>query len=223
MSSSRPASAGFPLLESVGQAVPGVDRRCQAPPDLHGFTLLELLLVIAIIGIVVAVVMPEAQVSVYDQLRATAQIVSTDLAYARSLAVANNSSYKVACDLSANRLVMTHSGTNTSLNTLPKSAFSSASDPSNQHILDLDDLPHTGYAVRLAAMASVGTTTQSVSDVEFGALGQTTCSDSTVIWLMAGGSGERRYITVAVNPATGLPVVGDYSTTGPPTGVTQVQ
>jgi prepilin-type N-terminal cleavage/methylation domain-containing protein len=192
-------------------------------PASAGFTLLELLLVIAVIGILVAVVLPNTQTTAYDQLRATAHIVATDLAYARSLAVANNSSYKVACNLSANRFVMTHSGTNTALNTLPKSPFSSAADPSDQHIVDLDELPHMGYTVRLAAVASVGTTTQTVSDVEFGPLGQTTRTDSTVIWLMAGGSGERRYITVAVNPVTGMSAVGEYSTTAPPSSVTQIQ
>lgn len=194
-------------------------RRCVSA----GFTLLELLLVVTIIGILVAIVMPSTQPAVYDQLRSTAQIAATDLAYARSLAVANNSNYRITYDLEANRYVLKHSGTNSALNRLPNSPFSSLGDPADQHIVDLDELPHAGPTVRLAAVAATGAAAQSVSNVEFGPLGQTIRTDPTTIWLMAGSGSERRYMTLVVNPATGLTEIGGYSNVGPPTGITQVQ
>jgi prepilin-type N-terminal cleavage/methylation domain-containing protein len=187
------------------------------------FTLLELLLVVAIVGILVGVLLPSMQPAVYDQLRSTAQIVATDLAYARSLAVANNSSYRITFDLNANRYVLAHSGASPTLNKLPHSPFSSSGDPADQHIVDLDDMPHSGPAVRLAAVAATGATTQSVDNVEFGPLGQTTRADPTTIWLMTGDNGNRRYISLAVNPVTGLTQVGAYSSVGPPSGGTHSQ
>jgi prepilin-type N-terminal cleavage/methylation domain-containing protein len=188
-----------------------------------GFSLLELLLVLTIIGILVAIVLPSAEPAVCDQLRGTAQIVATDLAYARSLAVANNDNYRITFDLNANRYVLTHSGTNAALNQLPKTPFSSPGDPTDQHIVDLDDMPHVGPTVRLAAVATTGTTAQSVNTVEFGPLGQTTYADPTTVWLMAGSGADRKYMTVQVNPVTGIPQLGVYSGDGPPTGVTQIQ
>jgi hypothetical protein len=58
--------------------------------------------------------------------------------------------------------------------------------------------------------------------VEFGPLGETVRADATVVWLVAGSGSDRKYITVEVNPVTGLALVGPYSIAGPPTGVTQV-
>jgi type II secretory pathway pseudopilin PulG len=183
--------------------------------------LLELLLVVAIVGILAAIVLPSAQPAIYDQLRSTAQIVATDLAYARSLAMANNSNYRLTFDLSGNRYVLAHSGTNPALTQLPQSPFSSPGDSPNQHVVSLGELPHVGPTVRLAAAATCGTSVQPVSDVEFGPLGQTTRADPTKIWLTAGGGDDKRYIALEVNPVTGLVQIGGYSSVGPPTGVTE--
>jgi prepilin-type N-terminal cleavage/methylation domain-containing protein len=187
------------------------------------FTLLELLLVVVIVAIMAAVLLPNTNPSSYDQLRATAQIVSTDLAYARSLAVANNDNYRITFDLNANQYVLKHSGPNAALNQLPQTPFTSPSDLPDQHFVNLGNLPNVGPTVRLAALATIGTTTQSVGDVEFGPLGQTTRADPTTIWLMAGGGGNKKYMTLQVSPVTGMTQIGAYSSVGPPAGVTQVQ
>ena len=70
---------------------------------------------VAVVAVLAAIVLPSSQPAVVDQLRAVAQIVATDLAYARSLAVANNSNYKVTFDVKGNQYVMTYSGTNPAL------------------------------------------------------------------------------------------------------------
>jgi len=187
-----------------------------------GFSLLELLLVVAVVATLVAIVLPSPQPGVYDQLRCTAQIVATDLAYARSLAVANDSYYRITFDLLENRYVLRHSGPNPALVQLPNSPFSSQDNPADQHTVDLDDLPHVGPTVRLAAAATGDATMQSVDDVEFGPLGQTTAATPTTIWLAAGKGDHRKYITLKINPVTGMADIGDLTDTEPLSGAEQV-
>ncbi len=190
-------------------------------PRSQGLTLLELLVVVMIVAILAAVALPDAAPPLHEQLRATAQIVATDLAYARSLAVANGSKYRVTFDFAENRLVTRHSGTNASLTTMPTTPFSAPGDPSDRHVCDLDELPHVGPAVRLAAaVAATGSTQEKVADVEFGPLGQTTRSDPTVLWLAVGAGSEARYLALSINPATGLVTVGDATAVGPATAAT---
>ena len=183
-----------------------------------GFSLLELLLVVAVVAILAAIVLPSVQPAVVDQLRAAAQIAATDLAYARSLAVANNSTYKITFDFKQNRYVMTYSGTNPALRQLPNSPFSSPGDPPDQHVVDFDNLPHVGPVVRLAA-AGTSSSLQAVDNVEFGPLGQTIRAEATKVWLAAGGGDATRYITIEVNPSTGIARAGDCATVSPPAGV----
>ncbi len=176
---------------------------------------MELLLVIAIAAILAAIALPSAQPAVEEQLRSTARIVAAELDYARSLAVSNNSKYKIAFQLNENRYVLTHSGTNPSLDQLPASPFSSPGGPPNQHVVDLDELPRVGPLVRLAAVAS-GTPAMGTGEVEFGPLGQTTNPAATAIWLTAGNGAQARYLELDVNPVTGITSVGVCSSNPPP-------
>jgi Tfp pilus assembly protein FimT len=182
--------------------------------------LIELLIVLAVIGVLVGLALPSSVPSVHDQLRSTARILATDLAYGRSLAVSNSSTYKFTFDLPNNRYILRYSGSNPALRTLPNSPFSMPGDPADQHIVDLDNLPHLGAAVRLAAAAATGAAVQQVTDLEFGPLGATTRSSPTTVWLAAGRDSRTRYITVSVNPVTGLVDVGTVTSTGPPAGIT---
>jgi prepilin-type N-terminal cleavage/methylation domain-containing protein len=179
------------------------------------FTLLELLLVIAVIGILAALVLPSSQPSVHEQLQAAVRIVAADLGYARSLAVANNSKYRFTFDLPNNRYILEHSGTNHSLDVLPAGPFRDPDDPSTQHIVDLDDFPHIGPTVRLVAAVTSGSN-QPVSTLEFGPLGSTTATGTTILWFLAGSGDGQRYMTIEVNPVTGLADVGAFTKDGPP-------
>ncbi len=181
-----------------------------------GFSLIELLLVISLMAIIAGFVLPSSSPSLHDQLRAAARIVATDLAYGRSLAVSNNSSYKFTFDAQRNRYVLEHSGTNSALDTLPDSAFRDEDDPPKQHIVTLDDLPRVGAPVKLEAVVEKDGSFAAVTDLEFGPLGETTRSGETMIWLSAGKGDAERYIWVQVNPITGLATVGDFNGDGPP-------
>lgn len=181
-----------------------------------GFTLIELLMVIAVMGILAGLVLPSSDPSLHDQLRSAAQILRTDLAYGRSLAVTNNSTYQFRFDRENNRYVLEHSGANPALDTLPDSPFRLPDDPPNQHIVDLDELPQLGSSVRIVVVAEFSTLLERVDDLEFGPLGETTRSNPTFIWLAAGRGSDTRYTWLLVDPVTGLVKLGADTIYGPP-------
>src|SRR5437762_3165015 len=87
----------------------------------RGLTLIELLLTLAVLGILAAILIPQLSGDLPERLSAAAQVVSADLDYARSLAVANNTSYTITFDPGSNRYYLRHSGPNPQFNTLPAS------------------------------------------------------------------------------------------------------
>jgi len=168
-----------------------------------------LLIVITLIGIMTAMAIPSAQPATGDQLRAGANVMLADLDFARSLAIANDSKYRVSFDVAGNRYLLTHSGSDSSLDQLPSPLFPSADDTSTQQVTRFDDLPNLrSTSVILLGAATTGTTSTMLSDVEFGPLGQTTQTETTVIWLTAGAGAAQRYISLQINPVTGLVSVG---------------
>src|SRR5688500_3190414 len=149
-----------------------------------GFSLIELLIVVSLMGILAALAIPTMNPGTHEELQAAAQLLCGDLAYGRSLAVANNSSYRFRFEASQNRYVLLHTGTNAALDTLPDAPFRSPSDPPNEHHVDLGDLPHfTGQNVRLAGVTNTGGIRLAPEQLEFGPLGETTRTQETVIWL----------------------------------------
>ncbi len=180
-----------------------------------GFTLIELLIVISLMAIIAGFVLPSSNPGIHDQLRTAARIVATDLAYGRSLALANNSSYKFTFDMENNRYVLEHSGSNSDLDTLPDTPFSDMDDAETQHVVSLDDLPRVEAPVELVKVVDASDFDEEVTDLEFGALGETTRSRETTIWLSAGKGDAERYISITVNPTTGLATVGEFNGDGP--------
>jgi len=191
-------------------------RRCPS-----GFSLVELLIVITVMGIVAALALPSLGTGAQERLLGMAQVIAGDLAYARGLAVANNSSYRFTFDVSNNRYTLAHSGVNAALNVLPPSPFHSSADAPTQNVFDLSALPGLGEGAQLCAIGTAGASPAPVTTLEFGPLGQTTATDPTVIWLAAGVGNAARYVTVSVNPVTGLATVGIFQGNGPPPAIVQ--
>jgi len=173
-----------------------------------GLTLVELLLTVAVLAILAAVLIPQISSDIPERLDAAAQVVASDLDYARSLAVANNSKYRITFETDHNRYCLRHSGTVPALNTLPRSPFRQNDDSANQQTTSLSELPMPRPTVRLAAVVRMQSGGQAVTDIEFNSLGATTASQESVIWLACGAGSHRRYISVHVNAVTGLVETG---------------
>lgn len=169
--------------------------------------------------ILAAVVLPSMNPSINDQLDMAAQLVASDMAYGRSLAVTNNSTYRYTFDVTNNLYYLEYSGTNSALNTLPTSAFYSSQDTTTRRYMLLNNLPAFGGIVRLSAVGSNGSTPAPRTQLEFGSYGQTTQIDETDIWLTAGSGSLQRYIYVKVNPLTGLATVESFQASPPPTTI----
>jgi prepilin-type N-terminal cleavage/methylation domain-containing protein len=172
------------------------------------YTLVELLLVLAIIGILASVVIPSATPSIHNQLTGAARLLAGDLAYARSLAVSHNSSYRIQFGPDPYEYVLSHSGSDSTLDALPPSAFRSASDPPDAHIVRLDEIPSLVAPVMIDKVVASSDSATKVDDIEFGPMGETTRPEESIVWLSAGMEGERRYMPIHVNPVTGLATVG---------------
>jgi hypothetical protein len=153
---------------------------------------------------------------VHDQLQSVARVLAGDIAYGRSLAVANSSNYRFTFETIENRYILRHSGANGALNVLPESPFRSPSDPPDQYIVDLAGLPRLGgHNVRLLTVTGVNQAIINTADLEFGPLGETTRSQETLVWLAGGRATDTRYLAVHVNPVTGLTSIGQFTSLAP--------
>ncbi len=174
----------------------------------RGLTLIELLLTLAVLGILAAAIIPQLTADLPERLDAAAQVVAADLDYARALAVANNSTYRVTFQPAQNQYYLRHSGANPLFNALPRSPFRQNDDPVDQQSTRLADLPLPEPGVRLVGLVAMQGAGQAATHIEFKALGETTSKYESVVWLSCGKGSSRRYISVHVNPVTGLTEIG---------------
>ncbi len=166
------------------------------------------MIVVAIIGIMVASVLTRFNPTVVEHLKAAADIVSADLAYARNLAVTYNSSYRVRFSRKQNLYVIDHTGANPQLDDLPPSPLRRPSDPSDLHIQRMYELPMAGPRVEILGAQRLMPDPERVGGVTFEPLGGTKRPQTTRVWLACGSGENRRYISIDIDPVTGLASVG---------------
>jgi prepilin-type N-terminal cleavage/methylation domain-containing protein len=185
---------------------------------VRGFSLLEVLVVIAILGILAGLAIPYFNATAIDQLQGGATIVVADVDYARNLAIANASEYRLAFTPANNCYQLTHTGSNTLLNTLPSSPFKAPIDTAGTQTTRLDHLPIGAGGIQLLGAKLASGSGGELTEVRFSPLGSTTAGGDLLIWLTAGQGDSRRYIAVRIASATGIATV-DPLTSTPPTGL----
>ena len=173
------------------------------------------MIVVVLISILAGLAIPDANPGIQEQLKSVARIVTADVGYVQSLAVTNNSTYRVTLDGANNRYIIEHSGANAGLDNLPASPLRSPSDPADQHIVDLDELPSMGAPVRFFAAQTSGDSPTAVTTLEFASLGETTRPEETVIWLTSGYDAAQRYVALRVNPVTGNVTIDEVQENAP--------
>jgi prepilin-type N-terminal cleavage/methylation domain-containing protein len=184
-------------------------------PKPRGFSLIEIVIVVLMMGIITALMLSYFETTAPEQLEAAGQIVAADLDYARSLAITRGSKYRVSFDINLQRYVLEHSGSNPLLDALPESPFRRPGDPPDRQIVELANLPHLGVDVAIAGARTGGNLAQTVSDVEFDSLGSLTRSEATFVWLAAGEGSRRLYLAIEIDPVTGLATVGELQNARP--------
>lgn len=182
-----------------------------------GFTLVELLIVIAVLGVVVGVFLPRLETSIPDRLAAAIRALASDLEYTRELAVANNSRYRLQFSVASNEYELTHRGSNPALDDLPASAYlkdTTSADGKPAQRFRLDSLPGSGAPVQLHAVLR-NASALNPATIEFDSLGETDSPAATDIWLRAGTGDDRRFQRLTVSPVTGLTKIHDLTSVGP--------
>lgn len=181
----------------------------------NAFTLIEMLIVVSLMGILAATLIPSINPTIYEELHTAADAVAADLNWARTLAVTNNSTYRVTFDTTAETMKIKHSGTRSALNTLPKTPFTPDGSTDTEFIVSLKSMTQVRMEIEIVAVQSLGSTVQNVTTIDFNSLGATNRSEDTKIWLAAGTGIEKRYLGVRVNHVTGLTFIEDYLATSP--------
>jgi prepilin-type N-terminal cleavage/methylation domain-containing protein len=181
----------------------------------RGVSLVEILFVVAVLALVAVGAVVYFQPGITDELENAAQIVLADVERARNLSVANNTKYKLVFSSDGSGYYLQHSGSNTALNTLPSWPYKQASDSSDKQTTVLKTLPGLTDVdlIGVVKVASSGRTR--LTELEFTSAGATSHTESTEIWLAAGSGTSRRYLTVTINPTTGLAGVGDIAGAAP--------
>jgi prepilin-type N-terminal cleavage/methylation domain-containing protein len=177
-------------------------------PTARGLTLIEVMITVAILGILAAILLPQLSSGVPERLAAAAEILVGEFDFARGLAVTNNSQYRLNFEPDENRYVLRHSGSNNLLNVLPESPFGAPDDPPDERTTDLDDLPLPDPPVRLLGALRMAGLGQETTVLEFQPLGGTTANVETVVWLACGEGSDERFISVHIHPVTGLAEAG---------------
>ena len=175
----------------------------------RGYTLVEMLIVVAIVGILAVAVIPLLGPNISSQLTAAAQAIQGDIYYAQQLAITNASSYRISFSTTDQTYVLTHRGSQSSLDQLPNSPFDNDKADTARHLHNVQDLLPMKTNLELVRVERQSTPPVAITYVEFDSSGVPNETDVVRIWLRSGNGDAQRYIYLDILPVTGLTELGD--------------
>ncbi|MDA7980124.1 MAG: hypothetical protein MPJ50_15265 [Pirellulales bacterium] len=179
-----------------------------------GLSLMELAIVVLLLSIIAAVIIPRFEPSVTGQLLASAEIITADMNFVRSLAVSNNSTYRVTFDRESNQYTIEHTGANPALDTLPLTTTFERTSDGKKYIVWMDQSPAFGVKAHVLGVES-GSPPSVTDALNYDALGAPTPVGDCNIWLISGRGAGRIYLPIKVYAATGLVAIGEITATVP--------
>ncbi len=168
-----------------------------------GFTLLEVLIVVLLVGILASVVVPASRATSPQVLQSAAVTLAADLRYARNLAVERGADVVVRLDGRQNTYTVDWASGRSAGSELPLTVAVSGSTAEQQNA-----------PVRLlaAVSAQTGQPVQAFTFHSSGGLGPERNED-VLVWLASGAGDQQRFVQVKVSWVTGLVWVGPVTNT----------
>ena len=198
--------------------LPGTQFSCRkSRSNRRGYTLIELLTVVTVIGILASIVVPSMSNGTSTSLKAAGRILAADLRLASDLSMQYNTQYTVTFNVSTNQYQLTLSGAgNPPPLQNPQAPPGTAAGVYVVSVGQIDGIATDSRGVRLLG-AKLKTSGQSVTNISFGSLGGTVPSrtDDTEIWLIYGPNTNPMYLRLTVSALTGQ-VWMDQPTQYPP-------
>jgi type II secretion system protein H len=156
-----------------------------------GFTIIELMIVLVILGIAAAIAAPMVSSAASMQLRSAVNMVAADLEYAKSMSIATGQYYRVAFDTASNKYeVQDPSGTVIQHPVTKKNYVVSFADDGRLDQVTIQSVQTGATAIAMVYFDYLGTPSSSAGQLN---------SDG-VVTLQAGGATR----TVAVKAVTGF-------------------
>ena len=181
-----------------------------------GWTFIELAVALIVLVVAAAMAITSLSHTIVADVRTAAEVVASDLAYVRQLAVANGTTYEVRWDAAAGTYEVVHVGPNARFDQVPlPPGLSTASATTNGYIHRLSDLPLMGE-VRIVSVEATEPSRQAITSFAFEPSGEVSPLQPIRIRLGAGRGDAARYVDIEIVPQTGLMVVGDPMASGKP-------
>lgn len=165
---------------------------CPRPECGGGFTLVELMIVVVILGVAAAIAVPMVSSAGSLQLRSAINMVAADLEYAKSQAITTGQRHCVEFDATSETYRITDAAGNTISHPVKK-GFPYVINFSNDGRLDQVDIASADFD-------GTGTVSFDYLGSPYNGGASPTALNSGVVILRAGGAGK----TVCVEPVTGF-------------------
>jgi len=174
-----------------------------------GWTFIELAVALIVLVVAAAMAITSLSHTIVADVRAAAEVVASDLAYVRQLAVANGTTYEVRWDAAGGIYEVVHVGPNARFDQVPlPPGLSTASAIPNGYVHRMSDLPLMGE-VRIVSVEVTEPSRQAIASFTFEPSGEVSPLQPIRIRLGAGRGDAARYVDIEIVPQTGLMVVGD--------------